>query len=74
MHVANCGDPSPPSDGYIDPYTSTSEGARINIVHVCQDGRTSIEGTVCSPDGQWKYVNGSTCTVPLSTFISLRAT
>lgn len=45
---ANCGDPSPPSDGDLEPYTSTSEGAEVNRVHLCQNGRPDVEEIVCS--------------------------
>ena len=58
---ANCGDPSPPSDGYLNPYTSTLEGSRVNVVHVCQDGQQSNEEIVCSPGGEWESVNDSKC-------------
>ena len=52
--TANCGDPSPPSNGYLEPYTSTTEGARVNIVHVHQNGQLAVEEIVCSSDGQWE--------------------
>jgi hypothetical protein len=71
---ANCGDPSPPdpSDGYIEPYTSTVEGTVVNRVHVCENGQQSqAEQIICSPHGQWERINGSTCPVmPNSNFIS----
>jgi hypothetical protein len=63
---ANCGEPSPPSDGYIEPYTSTVEGAVVNRVHVCENGQQSwaqAEQISCSPYGQWESINGSTCYV-----------
>ena len=58
---ANCGDPSLASDGYIEPYTSTLEGVVVNQVHVCQNGQSQIEQIVCSTNGQWERINGSTC-------------
>ena len=57
----NCGDPSPPSDGYLEPYTSTIEGARVNRVNVCQNGQLALEEITCNPEGQWELVNGSAC-------------
>ena len=61
--TASCGDPLPPSNGYLEPYKSTTEGAKVKIVHVCQNlsGQLTIEEIVCSPDGQWKSTNGSSC-------------
>ena len=61
--AANCGDPSPPPDSYLEPYTSTTEGARVNIVHVCQNGQLAVEETVCSSVGEWESVNGDACSV-----------
>ena len=61
MRVANCGDPSPPSDGYIEPYTSTVEGAIVKVVHVRQDGH-AVDEIVCSQGGHWEIVNSSGCT------------
>ena len=60
--AANCGAPSPPSDGYLEPYTSTSEGARVNRVHVCQNGQVETEEIVCNSDGQWEVSRSSVCT------------
>jgi hypothetical protein len=57
----NCGDPFPPSDGYLEPYTTTIEGATVNRVHVCQNGQLAVEEVVCDPYGQWELVNGSAC-------------
>ena len=59
--AANCGDPSPPSDGYLEPYTSTSEGARVNRVHVCQNGQVETEEIVCNSDGQWEVSRSNAC-------------
>ena len=60
--LVNCGELSPPSDGYLEPYTSTYEGAKVNRVQVCQNGQQSqIEQIICSSNGQWKIINGSTC-------------
>ena len=60
--AVNCGHPSPPSDGFLEPYTSTVEGAMVNRVHVCQNGQLSqTEQIICISDGQWKIINGSTC-------------
>ena len=58
---ANCGDPPHPSDGYLEPYTSTIEGAKVNRVHLCQNGQLVTEDVFCNPDGQWQSVNGSAC-------------
>ena len=60
-NTANCGDPSQPSDGYLETYTSTSLGARVNIVHVCQNGLLATEEIVCSLNGEWETFNGSFC-------------
>ena len=62
-NTANCGDPSQPSDGYLEIYTSTSLGARVNIVHMCQNGLLATEEIVCSLNGEWETVNGSSCSV-----------
>ena len=61
--IVNCGDPSPPSDGYLEPYTSTTLGGSANIIHVCQNGQQSIEEIICSPDGEWDIVSGNACTL-----------
>ena len=61
--AANCGDPPPPSDGYLEPYTSTIEGARVNRVHVCQNGQVETEEIVCNSDGQWEVSRNSACTI-----------
>ena len=45
------GDPVPPFNGYIEAYTSTTEGARVNLVHLCTDGQRAIEELVCTADG-----------------------
>ena len=63
VHTANCGDPSEPSDGYLESYTSTSLGARVNITHVCQNGLLATEEIVCSSNGEWETINGSSCLV-----------
>jgi hypothetical protein len=60
----NCGDPSPPSDGYLEPYTSTIEGTEVNRVHVCQNGQLTVEEIVCDSDGQWESANGSAHACP----------
>ena len=70
--TANCGEPSPPSDGYLEPYTSTSEGATVSIVHVCQNGQLAIKEIVCSLEEQWEIVNGSTCTSDSGTRVVYR--
>ena len=61
---ADCGDPPPPSDGYVELHTSTLEGARVNRVHVCQNGHKSSEEVACSSQGRWEIVNGSKCPAP----------
>ena len=68
--AANCGDPSPPTDGYLEPYTSTSEGARVNRVHVCQNGQVETEEIVCNSDGQWEVSRSSACTIKPSIIIT----
>ena len=62
ISAVNCGDPLPPSDGYLEPYSSTVEGAKVNRIHVCQDGQLAVEESICSSHGQWKVFNGSNCT------------
>ena len=59
--TANCGDPSLPSEGYLEPYISTTEGARVNIVHMCQNGQQLVEEIVCNPDRHWELINRSSC-------------
>ena len=60
--TANCGDPSPHSDSYLEPYTSTIEGAIVNRIHVCQDGQKTVREIIfCSSEGQWETIKGSSC-------------
>lgn len=75
--TANCGEPSPPSDGYLEPHTSTSEGARVKRVHVCQNGQLEVEEIVCNSYGKWEVRMSSVCTtkpsIPnINIFSSLR--
>lgn len=58
---ANCDEPPPPSDGYLEPYTSTSDGARVNQVHMCQNGQLAVEVITCDSNGEWKSVNNNVC-------------
>ena len=51
-HAANCGPPSPPSNGYIMAYTSTQEGAKINITCFNEENHTVL--VICSHDGSWQ--------------------
>ena len=67
--AANCGDPPPPSDGYLEPYTSTSEGARVNRVYICQNGQVETEEIVCNSDGQWEVSRSNACTIKPSIII-----
>ena len=69
--AANCGDPPPPSDGYYEPYTSTSEGARVNRVHVCQNGQVETEEIICNSDGQWEVSRSNACTITTVTGINV---
>ena len=60
--IANCGEPLPPFNGYLEPYTSTTEGTRVSRVHICQNGQQSIEEIICNRDGKWETVGGSAYT------------
>ena len=61
--AANCGDPSPPSDGYLQSYTSTSERTKVKVVHICQNSDPVIEEIVCTSEGEWESVNNNACVV-----------
>ena len=61
---ADCGDPNLFPDGYVKPYTSTLEGARVNRVYVCHNGNKSSEEIACSSQGHWEIVNGSKYSTP----------
>ena len=58
--IVNCGDHLPPSDGFIEPYTSTVEGARVTTVHQCKNGE---HVSVCHSDGEWETINDNACLV-----------
>ena len=60
LHIAitflppvNCSDPTPPTDGSIDPYHNTTEGAEISFR--CDPGFVPTESTtaVCGEDQRW---------------------
>ena len=74
IHVANFGDPSQPSDGYLEPYTSTSLGTKVNAAHVFQNGLLATEEIVCSSNIEWETINGSSCTVNENYQVLLLAT
>ena len=59
ISAVNCGDPLPPSDGYLEPCSSTVEGAKVNKIHVCPDGQLAVEESIGSSHGQWEVFNGS---------------
>ena len=55
--AVNCGPPSSPPNGYINPYTSTVEGGRVTFA--CQNihQKSPIEEVhtaVCNPNGNWE--------------------
>lgn len=49
--IANCGIPIPPQDGYLDAFTSTLEGAEINIT--CSSNILYQEKITCEYDRRW---------------------
>ena len=55
--IVNCGDPLPPSNGFIEPCTSTVEGARVTTVHQCKNGERVSDELVCHSDGEWETIN-----------------
>ena len=58
-HAANCGPPSPPSNGYIMAYTSTLEGARINVT--CFSESQQQHTAICNGKGQWEPDSSGLC-------------
>ena len=63
MFTANCGHPKPPFDGYVLPYTSTVEGARVifacqNITHEQALDSSQYDepeySALCSSNGKWE--------------------
>ena len=60
MFTANCGHPKSPLDGYILPYTSTLEGARV--IFACQNSTQALNSqqyeleysTLCNSNGKWE--------------------
>ena len=63
--AANCGDPPTPNSGYIVPYTSTTEGTTVQVVLKCASGGEVVNEILCTSQGEWAPVNGSTssCTM-----------
>ena len=54
MHITitgNCGPPSSPQTGYINPYTNTLEGAEINITCLDRPRENSTIRSVCVREG-----------------------
>ena len=60
--IENCFSPSPPQNGYIIPYTSTTEGAKVTYVCWTVDHNTQHQPTckqrnitaVCTAEGNWE--------------------
>ena len=66
MHIASCGPPSTPPNGYIFPYTSTIEGSVVTFVCQNNDHQTLFENfttAVCNQQGNWEPSPGDFCTV-----------
>ena len=60
VHIANCGQPSLPVNGYILPYTSTLEGTKVTCI--CDtDVSLYKEIAICTKLGQWKPNTSSIC-------------
>ena len=55
--TVNCGDPTPPFDGNIQPHNSTTVGARVNVIYTCKNGQQTIEEKVCTLDGDWESLS-----------------
>ena len=53
LSTVNCSDPTPPTDGSIDPYQNTTEGAVIHFR--CSPGfvPTGRMTAVCGADQRW---------------------
>ena len=59
MFTANCGHPNPPLDGYIIPYASTVEGARV--IFACRNSSQALNSpqyepeysALCNSNGKW---------------------
>ena len=56
IFAANCGPPSPPMNGYINPYTSTREGSQVDVTcfSESQQKENYIVLLICSHDGSWQ--------------------
>ena len=64
LFTANCGHPKPPFDGYVLPYTSTVEGARV--IFACQNitHKQALEpkySAQCSSTGKWEPNSTELC-------------
>ena len=70
--IVSCGDPVPPSGGFVEPYTSTVEGARITYTTViqCTNGERVMDELVCLSEGMWKAVSDSIkfCNTTVTTY------
>ena len=67
---ANCSDPTVPTDGRIDPYHSTTEGAEIFFR--CNPGFVPAGRmtAVCMSDGRWNPdPAGHGCTCKISSYV-----
>ena len=54
LYLADCGPPPPVTNGSINSYTSTVEGAVIT--YQCNEGLcpSGLLTAVCQPDGRWR--------------------
>jgi hypothetical protein len=57
--LGNCGPPSPPQYGYINPYTRTLEGVEITVT--CPQENLTTQ-SVCEREGNWSPDTGQLCT------------
>ena len=57
--IGNCGPPSSPQYGYINPYTSTLEGVEINVT--CPQENSTTQ-SVCEREGNWSPDPAQLCT------------
>ena len=75
-YVAICGHPPSPKNGYIVPYTSTVEGARVMTMCTSDSlglGENITSVSYCGPQGDWVPNPINICVGAFSSYISYKA-